>query len=66
MNKKIKNAFSDVSISENLERNILNMTINKQTHRRFKLSYVCSIAVAVCLLSVTVVYAKEIKEFFQN
>ena len=66
MNKKIKNAFSDVSISENLERNILNMTINKQTHRRFKLSYVCSIAVTVCLLSVTVVYAKEIKEFFQN
>lgn len=68
MNKKIKNAFSDVSVSENLERNILNMTVNKQkqTHRRFKLSYVCSIAVAVCLLSVTVVYAKEIKEFFQN
>ena len=68
MNKKIKNAFSDVSVSENLERNILNMTVNKQkqTHRSFKLSYVCSIAVAVCLLSVTVVYAKEIKEFFQN
>lgn len=68
MNKKIKNAFSDVCVSEKLERNILNMTVNKQkqTHRRFKLSYVCSIAVAVCLLSVTVVYAKEIKEFFQN
>ena len=68
MNKKIKNAFSDVCVSEKLERNILNMTVNKQKqiHKRFKLSYVCSIAVAVCLLSVTVVYAKEIKEFFQN
>lgn len=68
MNKKIKNAFSDVSVSENLERNILNMTVNKQkgTHKRFKLSYVCFIAVAVCLLSATFVYAKEIKEFFQN
>jgi len=68
MNKKIKNAFSDVCVSEKLERNILNMTVNKQkqTHRRFKLSYICSIAVVVCLLSVTVVYAKEIKEFFQN
>ena len=68
MNKKIKNAFSDVCVSEKLERNILNMTVNKQkqTHRRFKLSYVCSIALVVCLLSVTIVYAKEIKEFFQN
>lgn len=68
MNKKIKNAFSDVCVPEKLEKNILNMTVNKQkqTHRRFKLSYVCSIAVAVCLLSVTIVYAKEIKEFFQS
>ena len=68
MNKKIKNAFSDVCVSEKLERNILNMTVNKQkqTYRRFKLSYVCFVAVVVCLLSVTVVYAEEIKEFFQN
>lgn len=68
MNKKIKNAFSDVCVSEKLERNILNMTINKQkqTYRRFKLSYVCSIAIVICLLSVIVVYSKEIKEFFQN
>lgn len=67
MNKKIKSAFSDVCVSEKLERNILNMTVNKQkqAYRRFKLSYVFSIAVAVCLLSVPVVYAKEIKEFFQ-
>ena len=68
MNKKIKNAFSDISVSENLERNILNMTVNKQkqTYRRVKLSYVCSIAVVVCLLSITVVYAKEIKEIFKS
>mgnify|MGYP006972557708 CR=1 FL=1 len=30
MNKKIKNAFSDVSISEDLERNILNITVNNK------------------------------------
>ena len=68
MKKKKKNAFSDVCVSEKLERNILNMTVNKQkqTYRRFKLSYVCFVAVVVCLLSVTVVYAEEIKEFFQN
>ncbi|MGM9878019.1 MAG: hypothetical protein ACI33S_05145 [Bacilli bacterium] len=68
MNKKIKNAFSGVNVSEKLERNILNMTVNKQkqAHRIFKLSYLCSIAVAICLLSVTIVYAKEINEFFQS
>ena len=55
VDQKIKNAFSDVCVSEKLERNILNMTVNKQkqTYRRFKLSYVCFVAVVVCLLSVT-------------
>lgn len=68
MKKEIKNAFSDVCVSEKLERNVLNMTVNKkkQSPSRFKLSYVCSMVIAVCLLSVTIVYAKEIKEIFQN
>ena len=67
MNDEIKNAFSDVCVSEKLERKILNMTINKKEkfHKKFKLAYVCSI-VAICLLTVTIVYAKEIKDFFQN
>lgn len=68
MKKEIKNAFSDIYVSKELERNILDMTINKQDQvkKRFRLSYVCSIVLVVCLLSITAVYAKEIKYFIQN
>ena len=54
MNKKIKNAFSEICVSEKLERNILNMTVNKEKSslKNYKLSYVCSIALVICMVSV--------------
>ena len=68
MNKKIKNAFSEICVSEKLERNILNMTVNKEKRalKNYKLSYVCSIALVICMVSVSIVYAAEIKAFFEN
>lgn len=68
MDKKIKDAFSEICVSEKLERKILNMTVNKEKKiiKNFKLSYVCSIALILCVVSTSIVYAKEIKEFFQN
>ena len=68
MKKEIKSAFSKIYVSKELERNVLDMTINKQDQakKKFRLSYACSIVLVVCLLSFTVVYAKEIKDFIQN
>lgn len=68
MNKKIKDAFSNICISKKTEDSILDMTVNKNEKKnyRFRLSYICSIALIACVLSITVVYAKEIKKFFQN
>lgn len=44
------------------------MTINRQNKntKRWKLSYGYLTVLLICLLSITVVYAKEIKEFIQN
>lgn len=68
MKNKIKKAFSELYVSEKLERNILNMTVNKRVRRnkKLRLSYACLSILVICLLSISVVYAKEIKEFIQN
>lgn len=68
MENKIKNAFSDIYVSDKLDRKILNMTVNKKEkkYRQLKLSYVCSIVLSIFLLSVTVVSSKEIKKFFES
>ncbi len=59
MNKKIKEAFSNIKISSKREDIILEKTIYKNTNKRFKLSYVFSV-IAVLLVSVSIVYAKDI------
>lgn len=68
MNKKFKDEFANICVSNELERKIFDMTINKEAKKkRFnKLAYICLSAIMVFTLSLTVVYAKEIKEFFQN
>lgn len=67
MKNKIKNAFSDICVSEKLDRKILNMTVNnkEKKYKQLKLSYVFSIVLVICLLSITVVSSKEIKKFFE-
>ena len=68
MNKKFKDEFANICVSNELERKIFEMTIDKESNKkRFnKLAYICLSAIIVCTLSLTVVYAKEIKQFFQN
>lgn len=68
MKNRIKNAFSRICVSDKLEKSILNMTVNKRVknNKKLRLSYACLIILAICLLSISVVYAKEIKEFIQN
>ena len=68
MNKKFKDEFSNICISKELEGRIFDMTINKEKKYKKipKFVYVSLCAVMICTLSLTVVYAKEIKQFFQN
>ncbi len=65
--KKIKKAYLDVNISNDLERKILNMTVNKEVKRtKFKLAYLALVAVLLTGFSLSLVYAKEIKEVVQK
>lgn len=65
--KKIKKAYLDVNVSSDLERKILNMTINKEVKKRkFKLAYLVLIAVVITGFSLSFAYAKEIKEVVQK
>ena len=65
--KKVKQAYLDVNVSSDLERKILNMTINKEVKKRkFKLAYLVLIAVVITGFSLSFAYAKEIKEAVQK
>ena len=68
MNKKFKDEFANICVSNELERKIFDMTINKEAKpKRFsKLVYISLSVIMICTLSLSVVYAKEIKQFFQN
>lgn len=67
MNKKFKDEFSNISISDELERKIFNKTVNKEKSKNFtKLAYISLSTIIVCALSLSLVYAKEIKQIFQN
>lgn len=65
---KIKKAFSEITVSESLERRILNMTVNKEekAKKRFKPVYICCVVLLVCALSFSAVYAENIKEFIES
>lgn len=64
MNKKIKGSYKSIEVSKKLEDNILDKTINKTEKRKswFKLSYVLSLILIVCVASLTMVNADKIKE----
>lgn len=68
MNKRIKDAYIDIKVSKKLEKNILNKTVNKEIRKnhQFKIAYVGLIAIGFCLLSITMVYAKDIKNYFKK
>ena len=68
MNKKIKNAFNEIKVDESLERKVLNMTVNKKDNkqRKWKLSYTYATILLIGMLSIGVVYAKEIKNFIDS
>ena len=68
MNKKIKDAFNDIKVNEDLERKILNMTVNKRDNKqkKWKLSYTYATILLIGMLSIGVVYAKEIKNFINS
>lgn len=65
--KNFINAFKKINVSNNLERNILNMTVNKEVKKRkFKLAYLAIIAVLITGFSLSFVYAKEIKSLIKD
>ena len=65
--KNFINAFKKINVSNNLERNILNMTVNKEVKKRkFKLAYLAIIAVLITGFSLSFVYAKEIKGLIKD
>ena len=68
MNKKIKDAFNEIKVDESLERKILNMTVNKRDNKqkKWKLSYTYATILLIGMLSIGVVYAKEIKNFINS
>lgn len=65
MNKKIKDAFSNIKISSKREDKILEKTIYKNTNKVFKLSYVF-LVMTVLLVSISIVYAKDISNFIKK
>ena len=68
MNKKIKDAFNEIKVDESLEKKVLNMTVNKKDNkqRKWKLSYTYATILLIGMLSIGVVYAKEIKNFINS
>lgn len=66
MNNKIKNAYSDIKMSAEVEEKILNMTVNRKEKRRrkYKFAYASCIAIVVCCLSLPIIYAMQVtKEY---
>lgn len=68
VNKGFKDDFSNICVSKELERKILDMTINKEKKSKgaSKLVYISLGAIMIGALSLTLGYAEEIKQFFQN
>ena len=68
MKNKYKDSISKLHISEELERNILNMTVNKEkkTKRIPRLAYTLGVILMLFTMCVGIVYAEEIKTFFTN
>lgn len=67
MNKKIKEAFDNIKLSDKFNDKVFNMTINKTNNQnKWKLSYTFMTIFLIGILSVGVVYAKEIRDFINS
>jgi hypothetical protein len=65
---KYKEIFSDIHISKDLEKNILSMTEKKKLNSKpmLRLAYICSAILFMFIFSLSVVYAKEIKNTIEK
>ena len=67
MKNRIKNLYNSLEVSEEAENSILNKTIYKKKTFNFKkIGYSFGIFLLVFTISISLVYAKEIVQFFKN
>ena len=68
MNKKIKEAFNNIKLDDKFDDKVFNMTINKTNNKQktWKLSYTFMTIFLIGILSIGVVYAKEIRDFINS
>ena len=66
--KKIKDAFTKLTVSKEFDDKVLGKTINKKNYHnnKLQLGIMISSVLLVCLISISVVYAKEIKEIINS
>lgn len=65
-NKKIKKAFSSISISPEVEKKILNQTINRKKKPYLKFAYVVLILFVIGICSLPIVYAEYFKQIINQ
>lgn len=67
MKNIIKDSYNSLQINEEIENNILNRTINKKKKFKYKkVGYAIGIFLLVFSVSISLVYAKQIVQFFKN
>lgn len=66
--EKIRQAFSNVYVSKQLEEKIFSLTVEKKTkkHLKFKVSYAVILIFVMCVVSLPIVYATEFKEIIKR
>ena len=66
MKNKINDSYKSIQISNDLENKIIEKTINKRKFNYKKLSYSLGLILLVFTISFSIVYAKQIVEFFKS
>ncbi len=66
MKNKINDSYKSIQISNDLENKIIEKTINKRKFNYKKLSYSLGLIILVFTISFSIVYAKQIVEFFKS
>lgn len=66
MKNKINDSYKAIEISDDLETKIIDKTINKRKYNYKKLGYSLGLIVFVFTISISLVYAKQIVEFFKS
>jgi len=65
-NKMIKEAFSNINISPEVERKILEYTIIRKRKSYFRFRYAILILIIACTISLPIVYAEKFKQIIKN